>query len=165
MTLAALDCFKKHGLRVAVVRPFNIVGAGVPESLVVGALLHRMRKALTDEANPTVPVGNLDSQRDFVAVDDVVEAYWRLIHAESWGQVFNICSGRPVPVRAVAERLLGFAPRPLRLQVHPALVRAAEATVVYGSWQKAHRAFGYEPRTGLEDAVRSAWQYATGDAA
>jgi nucleoside-diphosphate-sugar epimerase len=156
-TLAAIDCAKKWGMRVAVARPFNIVGAGVPESLLVGAVLQRIRKALAEDADPIVPVGNLESRRDFVAVDDVVEAYWRLIHAECWGQVFNICSGRPLPVRFVVERLLSFAPRPIRLRVDPALVRTAEAADVYGSWQKAHRAFGFQPSTSLERALCAAW--------
>jgi GDP-4-dehydro-6-deoxy-D-mannose reductase len=164
LTLAALD-YARQGMKVVVVRPFNIVGAGVPPSLVVGALVARAKKALAGNGDATIAIGNLEPERDFVAVEDVVRAYARLMRGEHWGEVFNICSGRPLPVRAVAERLLAFAPRPVRLEVDPALVRPADAPSVYGSWQKAHRHFGFEPATPLEEALRAAWQQGMGSAA
>ncbi len=155
-TLAALD-FARVGLRVVVARPFNIVGAGIPSSLVVGAVLGRVRQALASGSEPVVRIGNLDTVRDFIAVEDVVEAYVKLVASEHWGTVFNLCSGEPRTVREVIERLLSHAPRELRLEIDPALVRPDDVPVVYGSSRKAHDAFGFEPRIPLEQAIAAAW--------
>ncbi len=45
LSLAALDFARRCGLKVVVARPFNIIGAGVPPSLVVGAVLERAKRA------------------------------------------------------------------------------------------------------------------------
>ena len=149
----------RDGVRAVVARPFNIVGAGVPETLVVGAVLRRALDALA-RGEEDIPVGNLESQRDFVAAPDVADAYVRMLRAEAWGRIFNVCSGRPRRIREVLETLLAHAPRPVRLRVDPELVRGAEVSVSYGSWESAAGAFGFEPRTPLERALADAWRHA-----
>ncbi len=72
-TLIGIDHFNKYGLKVAIARPSNIIGPGVPKTLVVGALLDRAQKALAFP-DPEVKVGDYDSERDFVDVRDVVDA-------------------------------------------------------------------------------------------
>jgi nucleoside-diphosphate-sugar epimerase len=160
-TEAALD-HGRRGLHVVVVRPFNIVGAGVPTDLVVGAILDRLVLAL-ERGDEEVRVGNLDCERDFVAVADVVDAYVRLMADDSWGRVFNLCSGCPIAIRSVVETLLSYAARPIRPVVDPALCRPDDVKVSYGSWERAHQAIGFTPVTPLEDALRAAWLSRTGD--
>ena len=45
-TVAGQDYVRRYGMRVVIARPFNIVGAGIPPTLVVGAVLERARLAL-----------------------------------------------------------------------------------------------------------------------
>jgi GDP-4-dehydro-6-deoxy-D-mannose reductase len=161
-TLAGLDYARRCGMHVTVVRSFNVVGAGIPGSLVVGAILARAKKALATDADPVVAVGNLDTQRDFIAVEDAVEAYVRVMLGDHRGEVFNVCSGRPRTIRSIVERLLGFSARPIRLQTDPALVRSTDLPVVYGSGEKARRTFGFAPQRTLDDALRAAWEHELG---
>lgn len=162
-TLASLDYARAWGLKVAVARPFNVVGAGISASLVVGALLERVRIALeTGVESPEVPIGNLDTERDFIAVDDVVDAYVKIILAGCWGEIFNICSGMPRSVRHVLETLLSYSARTVRLRVEPGLLRRSDVRTSYGSFEKARRAFGFVPRTDMGTALREAWNYAMG---
>ena len=76
-TLAGLDWSRQFGMKVVIARPFNIIGAGISPNLFAGALLARAREALATQGDPMVKVGNMESQRDFIAVEDVVEAYMR----------------------------------------------------------------------------------------
>jgi GDP-4-dehydro-6-deoxy-D-mannose reductase len=161
-TRIALDYFNRFDLKIVIARPFNIVGPGIPPSLLVGAVLHRAVQALSGPEPAVVRIGNLDTERDFVAVEDVVEAYWRMLQASRWGEVFNLCSGSPRSIRSVVEEVLRHAHRPVRLEVDAALVRPSDVRSIYGSWEKARRAFGFVPATPLETALRSAWQYAAG---
>lgn len=157
LTLAALDYARNRGLRVVVARPFNILGRGVPPSLVVGAILQRVKAALRKPKAPVVNVGNMDTQRDFIAVEDVVEAYIRMVQADRWGEVFNICSGMPRAIRSVVEELVSFAPRHINLQEDTNLLRPTDIPVMYGSWEKAHNAFGFEPRRSISESLRDLW--------
>ena len=160
MTSAALDYAQTHSMKVVVVRPFNIIGAGVPDSLVVGAILQRIKQGTDGE--PIVRIGNLDTQRDFVAVEDVVRAYSQLLGTDSWGQVFNICCGQPRSIRWVAERLISFSPHSLRLESDSSLKRPTDVPVVYGSCQKLHRLLDFRPSTDLDRTLQAAWHHRMG---
>jgi GDP-4-dehydro-6-deoxy-D-mannose reductase len=162
-TLAALDYAQTYGLKVAVVRPFNIVGAGVPSTLVIGAILERIRKVLaTGEQNPGIPVGNLDTQRDFIAIDDVMDSYVSIMQNKCWGEVFNICSGKPQSIRSVLAVLLSNSDKSIELKIDPALLRSADVICSHGSFKKAQKAFGFKPKMALETALKDAWDYAIG---
>lgn len=163
-TLAGQSYLRRYGMKVVTARVFNLVGAGIPESLVVGALLARVKSALQGSAPPVVTVGNLDSRRDFVSIADAVDAYVRMVQGSFWGEVFNICAGRAWSIGEVAAMLLANSTRRIELVVDPALVRGAEVDVIYGSNDKAKRLLGFEVRTSLEDAIESAWECQLGEA-
>lgn len=158
-TLAGQSYARRHGMKVVVARVFNLMGAGIPESLVAGALLARAKLALDNPAPPEVRVGNLQSQRDFVSVTDAVETYVRMAEGDFWGEVFNVCSGRAWPIAEVVQMLFAHSPRKIELKVDPELVRSSEVDVIYGSNDKARRLLGFEARTPLQDALKSAWDY------
>lgn len=161
-TMAALSYVRRYGLRIAVARPFNIVGPGIGPGLVVGAILRRAKEALAIQSQPVVKVGNLETQRDFVAVEDVVGGLLAMIRGEYWGEIFNICSGEPRPIREVVELALSHASRPIRLEVDEALVRSGDVKAIYGSYEKANRAFGFRPTVSLEKSLEAAWHYEIG---
>jgi nucleoside-diphosphate-sugar epimerase len=142
---------------VTIARPFNIVGAGLPKSLLVGAVLERVRDVLAREGEPVVAIGNLDTKRDFIAVEDAVDAYVRMLQADYRGEIFNICSGELRSVRSVVEQLLSFSPRPIRFRIEPALLRPTDVPVMYGNSSKACRMLGFRPTISLDAALRAAW--------
>ncbi|OPZ68452.1 MAG: GDP-6-deoxy-D-mannose reductase [Verrucomicrobia bacterium ADurb.Bin474] len=149
----------RYGLRATVVRAFNIIGAGVPAGLVAGALIRRIREALQN-GNSTVRLGNLHPERDFIAVDDVVDGYVRLMQVDLWGEIFNFCSGEGRSIQELAQRILAMAPRSLQIEIDPALVRPADPPRVIGCSRKAQAAFGFSCRRDWVQAIQSAWQYA-----
>jgi GDP-4-dehydro-6-deoxy-D-mannose reductase len=157
MTLAARHYVESFGLKVVIARPFNIVGAGVPETSVLGTVLSQIVTALRRGEAPVVRVGNLDSIRDFISVADVADAYVRLIRCEQWGEIFNICSGRPAATRDCVALALALSPYPVRLEVNPSRNRPAELAASFGSYAKASERIGFSPATPLEEAVKEAW--------
>lgn len=156
-TQIALGYFRQFRIQLAIARPFNIIGAGMPKSLLLGAVVHRAKAALAEPGPPVITIGNLETRRDFVDVHDVVGAYVNMLSSECWGQVFNICSGQTVPISRLVDLALSHAPREVALRVDPALMRSVDAPVVYGSYEKANAAFGFQPSTRLEESVRTAW--------
>jgi GDP-4-dehydro-6-deoxy-D-mannose reductase len=160
-TLMARDYANRYNIRVVTARPFNIIGAGLSQDLVIGAVIDRIKRAIEADNHPlSIPVGNLETERDFIAVDDIVDAYIAMMDAESWGDVFNLCSGVPRTVRSVIQALLSHSARPIQLQVDPALVRPSDVPSMFGSFDKAHKAFGFMPKHSLDEALKSAWEEA-----
>jgi len=161
LTLAGINYFRTDSLKICIARPFNIVGAGIPPTLVIGAILKRAKKAMADGSS-VVKIGNVNTKRDFIAVEDVVEGYLQLINAERWGEIFNICSGQPRSIRSVIELLLANSVRPLKLEIESDLVRNADVETVYGSYRKAKISFGFNPNYDFEESLRSTWNFEIG---
>lgn len=159
LTQMALDYARREGMRVVVARPFNIIGPRMPPTLVAGALVERLRQVLQDSTAAEIVVGNLDTRRDFIDVEEVVAAYTKLVTQDHWGEVFNVCSGTAYSIRHLVDMLCAMVSRPVRVRVDPALVRVDDVPVMYGSWIKAHQAFGFRPSNRLEDALRATWRF------
>ena len=159
LTLAAQDYVRRFGMKAVVARPFNIIGADIPSTLVIGAVLQRAKQALLTEGELAISVGNLDGKRDFIAVRDVIKGYLGAIHSEKWGEIFNICSGESRSIRSVVELLLSFSERPIQMRFDRQHVGVTEVKASYGSWEKASRTFGFKPKTDLEKCLRETWDY------
>lgn len=154
--MLAIEYARRAGLKVVVVRPFNIIGPGVPPSLVLGALVARLKDALRSE-EPQIKVGDFNSERDFIGVSDTVDAYVRLLQAEPWGEVFNICSGKAYSIARLAEMLVANSSRRVRLEFDPDLVPASPVRSIYGSFEKAQRAIDFQPTMELERVLAEVW--------
>lgn len=164
-TLAGLDYARSGALRVLIARPFNLLGAGIPPSLVAGAIVARAQQALATQIEPSIVMGSLDAQRDFIAVEDAVDAYVNLLKSPASGEIFNICSGRTYSIQHVLETLLSFAPRPIEVTQDSALLRANEVSVIYGDNRKSLQMGCLPPRLSLHDSLKSAWDHAVAQAA
>lgn len=137
-----------EGMRVAVARPFNILGAGEPAGSVVAAI--------TDQIACAPPVGAVEvrlreavSVRDFVDVDDVARGLLLLGDKGAPGGVYNLATGTGVSVRELAERAAAAAGRDLDLVVEHTDV---PATVSVGCPDLA-RSLGWEQRVPLDESL------------
>lgn len=160
-TLVALDYARRAEMNVLIARLFNVVGAGVPRTLVVGAVIERILAASRAGASPIVFVGNVDTERDFIAVDDVVDALVDMAKSNRSGEIMNICSGEPRSIRSVLASLLAHAPKPIETRVDPSLIRPDDVKVVYGSNARAREAFGFVPRVSLDASLKAAFRAAS----
>ena len=149
-TLLSRHLGAAFGYPVAVARPFNLIGPGLPERFVAGSLLRQF----ADAESGTVRVGNTHTARDFVDVRDVVRAFWLLgTHREATG-VFNVCSGRATSVAELLQLLGRITQRPARADVDPARVRTDDPVAVYGNPARLHDTTGWQPLIPLERSLR-----------
>jgi GDP-4-dehydro-6-deoxy-D-mannose reductase len=148
-------------VRVIVVRPFNLAGAGVPHSTVLGSFLRKVRERSGDP-RIEVEMGDLSAFRDYIAVQDAVDAYIRLVQADAWGQIYNVCSGESVQVRSLIETLASFSPNPVHVTEPERAPNAEGVDVSVGNHEKLTEAVGWEPAVPLEQALREAWRHEFG---
>lgn len=150
--LLALQAFLGDGLATIRVRPFGHTGPGQTDRFVVPALAARIARAERDGIDE-IPVGSLDAIRDLTDVRDVVRAYRLLAEHGEPGEVYNVCSGRGVSIQEVADRLLAYASRPIRLVTDPALVRSVEVPRLVGANDRLRAATGWTPEIPLDQTL------------
>ncbi|MDH4143769.1 MAG: GDP-mannose 4,6-dehydratase [Acidimicrobiia bacterium] len=147
-----LQLWRGRGLGAVIARAFNHTGPGQDPRFVASALAARVADNEL-RARRVVPVGDLSARRDFTDVRDVVGAYRLLATAGVPGEVYNVCSGRDVSVRELAELLLADAELPMELQADEALLRPVEIPVLRGSYERLHARTGWRPVIPIERTV------------
>ncbi len=145
----ALQTYLGDGLGTLRVRAFNHTGPGQSASMLVPGLAQRIADA-EHEGGFKISVGSLDVVRDWCDVRDVVRAYRLLVERGEPGEAYNVCSGRGVSVRDVADMMLSMSDAPLELVVNPELVRPVDVPRLVGDPARLRAATGWEPQIPLE---------------
>jgi len=141
-----------YGLPVTVARCGNVYGGGdLAWSRIVPGTI---RSVLRGER----PVLRSDGRftRDYIHVDDVVDAYLELATATGAsakpGDVFNFAPGSPASVREIVDLLLSILGRE---DLSPVVLDSARAEIRDQALDsgKAQRVLGWEPRTALREGL------------
>jgi GDP-4-dehydro-6-deoxy-D-mannose reductase len=145
-------------LSVLVVRPFNVLGPGLPPQYLAGALARRLRTE--PSGGRAFEVDNGAATRDFVDVRDVAEAVLALAEraAPPRGerQVYNIASGVEVPVLAIARKLCTLAGRRPPLDRGVAHSRSGLRRSC-GDASRLRARVGWAPHIGWERSLEDMW--------
>jgi GDP-4-dehydro-6-deoxy-D-mannose reductase len=99
----------RRGLDVVCARAFNHTGAGQSDVFVVSNFARQLARIELGLQEPTMRVGNLESVRDFLHADDVIEAYLALLDPKVPADSYNIASGSSTTIQQVLDRLIAIA--------------------------------------------------------
>lgn len=151
--------YARRGLDVVRVRPFSHTGPGQSETFVAPSFARQAVQIAAGRREAKLLVGNLDSIRDFLDVEDVVEAYLRLLDRNVPAGVYNVASGVGRRVGDLLEGLLHRAGVAPHIEVDAERLRPADRAV--GDATRLRRATGWEPKVPFErtlDRVIGDWR-------
>jgi GDP-4-dehydro-6-deoxy-D-mannose reductase len=144
----------RSGRPIVVARPFNIIGPGMSEHLSVQSFASQLGRNMSRASPIIVEVGNLETVRDFIDVETAMAVYWRLVTApDAYGEVVNVCSGRPVRMGDVLQKLISLSGCSADVRCDAHRMKSFDASVVYGSTAKLHRVVGEVKWRPLEDVL------------
>ena len=136
--------YARRGFEVIVARPFNHIGPGQGPGFIVPDLALQavaFKKSETDK----IMVGNLDAQRDYTDVRDIVRAYRLLLEKGKSGETYNICSGVPQSGYAILEQIVQAVAITPTIVQDASRMRPSDAPLIYGSHQKLTTDTGWQP--------------------
>jgi nucleoside-diphosphate-sugar epimerase len=140
-------------LPIIVTRPFNYTGVGQTGDFVVRKMVRHFQEGARE-----IRLGELQLERDFSDVEDVVEAYVRLIRVATEYAVVNLCSGNVVHLADIVPMLIELTGQPMTVVRDERFVRAGEPRVIRGSTERLHAMIGSFARRSfwatLEKMVR-----------
>jgi nucleoside-diphosphate-sugar epimerase len=146
--LLAEDLTSLHQDRfhLTIVRPFNLIGAGLPEGLFATGLLARLR-----EGKSVVEVPAPDVRRDLLDIRDAVEAYMGLLAADyESGTAFNFCSGRGTLTSDFAAALLEALGKSCEVRFN-----GESGEAILGNSNRLQSVAQWKPKYGVADAAHS----------
>ncbi len=142
-----------------VVRMFNIIGPGQAEDFALPSFARQLAAA---GAGPAVlKVGNLEARRDFLHVDDAVEAYATLIRHGEPGGVYNLGGGEAVSIQEALDVLIEIAGIEVEVEVEEARLRPNEIELTRADNRRL-RELGWQPERSLRRALEDLWTQAAG---
>jgi len=151
--VAALEVWRRTGLRVVMARPFTHTGPGQSDRFVAPAFAARLRAARRAGAR-TVQTGSLEPVRDFLHVQDVADAYLALLARGVPGEVYNVARGKGISLEELFRRLarhVGVEAEPVP---DPALMRRADIFHLVGDATKLRAATGWQPTIALDRTLK-----------
>jgi UDP-glucose 4-epimerase len=141
---------KIHGLEAVCLRYFNVYGPNQRFDAygnVIPIFVFRMLRG-----EPIVIYGDGEQTRDFVHVDDVVQANLKAANATGVTGAFNIASGSRVTINNLVELIAAEGPAGVRIE-HGA-PRAGDVRHSLADVSLARERLHYDPKVGLECGIR-----------
>lgn len=168
---ALTDYAHAYGLGAAALRYFNASGAAddgsigedhEPETHLIPLIFRAAQGQIPHISvfGTDYPTPDGTCIRDYIHVDDLADAHWRVLDRVQPGKlaVYNLGTGRGYSVREViqsAERVTGL---PIPVVEGPR--RAGDPPVLVAGAEAARRDLGWEPKyTEIDDIVGSAWAW------
>ncbi|MCJ7768094.1 GDP-mannose 4,6-dehydratase, partial [Candidatus Bathyarchaeota archaeon] len=143
-----------YGLETVSLRYFNIYGPRqrFDISSVYGSVILLFLNRLLKNIPPMI-FGDGEQKRDFVYIQDVVEANMLALHSKnSTGQVFNIGTGIDVSVNEVSRILKELMNKTDVQDIHAA-PRPPDVRRGFADIQKASRLIGYKPKYSIKEGI------------
>jgi GDP-4-dehydro-6-deoxy-D-mannose reductase len=152
--MLALQYFNSHGLHTVRAHPFNHIGPRQNALFVAPAFARQIAQVEHGLRPPFIEVGNLDAQRDFVDVRDVVRAYYLLLEQGAPGEAYVIGRGEPDSVRHLLDLLLACTDHEIEVRQDPARMRPSNVPISYADITKVRATTGWSPQISLEQSLR-----------
>lgn len=154
-----LQYFISHQMHIVRVRPFNHIGPRQNERFVAANFAKQVAEMEAGLREPKLCVGNLDAQRDFTDVRDMVRGYVLALERGVAGEVYNIGSGKPRAIRTLVETYQRLARVPFEIEYDPQRMRPSDTPVSYCDATKFRRATGWEPQISFEQTLEDTLEY------
>ena len=141
---------KANGIDFLVLRFFNVYGPGQKYGPYAGVITVFAQRVLNDE--PPVLFGDGEQIRDFIHVDDVVNATLMAVGSELSGEVLNIGTGKPCSINRLARLVITS----LNSSLEPVHSSAIEEEVKYSLADagRAEELLGFSARKILDAGIR-----------
>lgn len=162
--LLGYQYWQSYGLHVVRTRAFNHTGPRRGEVFVTSSFARQVAEIEKGLREPVLRVGNLDAQRDFTDVRDIVRAYWLALELGEPGEVYNIASNKTYPIREVVDRLLGMSRARIRVEVDTARLRPSDVPILLGDATKFRERTGWRPEIPFEKTLGDLLDYWRGKA-
>ena len=145
--------WQRYQLPVIEARPFNHIGPRQSLGFVVPDFASQLAAIKLGQKTARLSVGNLDAQRDFTDVRDVIRAYLLLAEKGHPGETYFICSGQPVSIHYLLSTLSELAQVTVDIEYDLARMRPSDVPCLYGSYHKIQQHIGWRPQVHLRQSL------------
>lgn len=151
--------FIKKGMDIVIARSFPHTGPGQIPKFVCPAFAEQIAKIENGKTEAIIKVGNLNNERDFCDVRDVVRAYLLMADKCKKGEAYNICYGKAWKIKKILDYLLSMSKIKPKIITDPEKLRKGDMQKVVGDHSKITKECGWNPEIKFEDTLKDILDY------
>jgi len=147
------DYHNHFGIRVVILRPFNIYGPGQDGRFLIPSIIEQAETGRIMLKDPT-------PKRDFVYIDDAIQAYIiALSYDKAAFDTFNIASGSSYSVREICDIVTRLYEKQIEVRFSDEK-RPSEVSDILGSYNKAKALMNWVPRFNMQRGLENTFENA-----
>jgi UDP-glucose 4-epimerase len=146
-----LRLYEQFGVHSTSLRLFNVYGPGQNLANLRQGMVSIFMAQMFEKQHIHIK-GSGDRYRDFVYIDDVVEALVRCLESEeAWGKAINIGTGLRTTVDELLEQMLRLYAKPVTLEFEG--TTPGDVHGIYADTALAAKVLNFVPQIGLEEGL------------
>lgn len=139
---------KTYGLNISVLRFFSIYGPNLPKHNVIFNIINQYQN------NSVIKIGNLKPKRDFLFIDDAIEAV-KLINEKQKGfEIFNIGSEKSFSIETVCNEIEKIMKKNMKINIDKNKIRQNDIPEIRSNNKKIRKMLGWKPKFNLNEGLR-----------
>lgn len=150
---------RAYRMDVIMARSFNHIGPGQSPQFAVSDFCRQAAQIEAGLQEAVIRTGNLDAERDFTDVRDVVRAYALLAEKGEAGQTYNVGSGCAVRIGNILQMVINQSEKKIRIEKDPAKVRPLDTPSIRADIGRIQKINGWVPKIGLSQTVQETLDY------
>lgn len=139
---------RDFGVKVSIVRPFNIYGYGQAGKLLIPEIVSQLK-----ENKKHIQLKAASPRRDYIHVMDLARAICVCINDKSDYDVYNVCSGKSISVKEITEIINNNLKDRVVFEFSES-DRPNEVDETMGSYRKIEMRLGWKPSISFEEGIR-----------
>jgi GDP-4-dehydro-6-deoxy-D-mannose reductase len=152
---------QSYNLKIIRTRAFNHTGPRRGENFVTSNFAKQIAEIEKRKREPVIYVGNLEAQRDFSDVRDIVRGYWLATEKGEPGEVYNICSNKTMTIKSMLDVLLSFSDLKDKIEIKedPTRLRPSDVVTLWGDNTKFCQRTGWQPEIPFKKTMEDLLNY------
>ncbi len=151
--MLALQYYVSHDLPIMRTRSFNHIGPGQNDRFVTPSFALQIARIEAGQQEPKIKVGELNTERDFTDVRDIVRAYQMIVEQGTPGEAYNVASGKAYSIRELLNILLSFSEVDIQIRLDTQRLRPTSVPTLLGSYDKLKQATGWQPLIPFKETL------------
>ena len=155
----ALQLGKQYGIKVISTRSFNHFGPYQQKGFVVSDFASQVAAIMLGKQEPEICVGNINVARDFLYVEDVVNAYGKLLKNDVPEGIYNVASGKSTEIKDILNVLIKLSNKDIQIIVDNNRLRKNDVKSFAGDNSKIIKAINWKYTSDYNEKLKKTLEY------
>lgn len=156
-SLLANIYYRAYAMDVVTVRTFNEIGPGMSGRFSISNFCKQFAQAHGSKFK--LHVGNINIERDYTDVRDLVDAFIALSNKGIGGEVYNAGAGRAVRIGTIIDALEEISGKKAEIVVDQSRIRPIDTPKLESNNQKIEADTGWKANIDLRETIKDIYKY------